>query len=487
MSYCGNIDPTCDVCFTTSLTDCDDLTLATGFADGSYYFTIIDKFGKGHTNQYAVVGGNVTLLMSNYGGSFFNKYSGVYEIFAHTIINIFTRLTLTINAVEYTSILFTMNSNCCSGVPYVPPTPITDDVTLTINSATFDTIDCSTLYDVVVKDTDGFLVGEKIGDEWIVTSAISNLVEINLVFEVGADIEWTLTTETEQAAYYTSIDLTNFDSYTITVDAVPVSFPFTLAVGEILAFTGVLTNVLNEGLVTFNGVYDNPLVQNDYVITIFNPSNIAGLQLWLDATDEATITKDGSNYVSAWLDKSINGYSFNQGSAASQPKWFASGFGTESKPYLSFDGINDWLLSSGVIASNTNFTAFHVWKKTSGNMVGLGMGSQNKYTVLDYSSNVYFIRNDGGYDSVGGGGTNTVIVTSVNNGGSDMNFYKNNVFLDSNYSSNISTTGWDRLGVFSGSTYAYGFIAETIYYNRALTTLEITQVSDYLNSKYGIY
>ena len=113
MSFCNNMTPTCDVCYTTTLTDCDDLTLTTGLADASYYFTIIDKFGKGHTYQYSVVAGDVTLLKANYPDGFFNEYSGKYEIFAHTLETTYTRLDLTISATIYKCILFDVTSTCC--------------------------------------------------------------------------------------------------------------------------------------------------------------------------------------------------------------------------------------------------------------------------------------------------------------------------------------------------------------------------------------
>jgi hypothetical protein len=114
MSFCNNITPSCGTAYTTTLSDCDDLTLVTGLVNGNYYFTIVDKFGKGWTNQYAVVGGNVTLNLDNYSDGFFNEYSGYYEIFAHTLVNNYTRLNLTILGGTYNTILFTMSSTCCN-------------------------------------------------------------------------------------------------------------------------------------------------------------------------------------------------------------------------------------------------------------------------------------------------------------------------------------------------------------------------------------
>jgi hypothetical protein len=114
MSFCDNQTPTCDVCYETTVTDCDALTLTTGLADGSYYFTIIDKFGKGWTNEYTVASGDITLDTTNYSDGFFNPYSGKYEIFAHTLESTYTRLDLTIDGATYKCIVFDSTVTCCN-------------------------------------------------------------------------------------------------------------------------------------------------------------------------------------------------------------------------------------------------------------------------------------------------------------------------------------------------------------------------------------
>jgi hypothetical protein len=46
--------------------------------------------------------------------------------------------------------------------------PASTDVTITVNGVSFTVVECGTTYNVPVKDTDGNLVGSKIGGEWIV-------------------------------------------------------------------------------------------------------------------------------------------------------------------------------------------------------------------------------------------------------------------------------------------------------------------------------
>ena len=57
----------------------------------------------------------------------------------------------------------------------------------------------------------------------------------------------------------------------------------------------------------------------------FNPLNYGTCECWLDARDLDTITKDGGDLVSSWVDKSPNARAFDQGTGANQPLWEASG------------------------------------------------------------------------------------------------------------------------------------------------------------------
>ena len=72
----------------------------------------------------------------------------------------------------------------------------------------------------------------------------------------------------------------------------------------------------------------------------------AGLKLWLDANDSATITLNGTT-VSQWDDKSGTGNHVSNGNAGSQPTYQATGF--NSLPTVSFDGSDDVLGKSSVI------------------------------------------------------------------------------------------------------------------------------------------
>jgi hypothetical protein len=94
--------------------------------------------------------------------------------------------------------------------------------------------------------------------------------------------------------------------------------------------------------------------------SVFSPSSLSGLGLWLDAADPTTITKDGSDIVSQWNDKSGNGYNAAQSSAA-KPLWLSSGISGKgavqfiATKYLSFSGG-----ALNLLRNRTGYTVFMV-------------------------------------------------------------------------------------------------------------------------------
>ena len=74
-----------------------------------------------------------------------------------------------------------------------------------------------------------------------------------------------------------------------------------------------------------------------------SPADYSNLKLWLDAADSSTITKDGSNKVSLWNDKSGNSFNLSQSTSGSQPTYdptnskvtFSSDYLSATAPTLS--------------------------------------------------------------------------------------------------------------------------------------------------------
>lgn len=83
----------------------------------------------------------------------------------------------------------------------------------------------------------------------------------------------------------------------------------------------------------------------------FDPRSIAGLELWLDATADTTLTRDGTA-VTAWASRS-GSLSVTQSDTTKAPTYASSVAGLNSKPALLFDGSNDILLNTatGILAA----------------------------------------------------------------------------------------------------------------------------------------
>lgn len=101
----------------------------------------------------------------------------------------------------------------------------------------------------------------------------------------------------------------------------------------------------------------------------FNPKSIAGLYLWLDAADSATVTLNSGN-VSQWRDKSGGNRHFSQASASRQPAYTIGG--RAGKNCQTWTGSQ--LMSSDVASSNWEFlhdgTAPYSWFGVFGSEAG---------------------------------------------------------------------------------------------------------------------
>ena len=69
--------------------------------------------------------------------------------------------------------------------------------------------------------------------------------------------------------------------------------------------------------------FESELIEDFFLLSnqsrAFTPTDIPGLALWLDASDAATITLDGSNNVSQWSDKSGNARHVTQATILNRP------------------------------------------------------------------------------------------------------------------------------------------------------------------------
>ena len=249
----------------------------------------------------------------------------------------------------------------------------------------------------------------------------------------------------------------------------------------------------------------------------FNPKSIAGLALWLDASDSSTITLNGAT-VSQWRDKSGNARDLSEATANNQPTMSTM----NGKSALSFDGVNDSLsTSSTLMAVGTNsFTLFQALECAFPGGVGTeGKSFEHRITeggvddnqiAVNWSANqgvawlfgtlrtrVKSLRTavaynaDQRFDSVNVANPGIVTLTGAYApaAATSTAWWKNTASPTSSGTSD----GGNLLGIAIGcrnnatkSLFFGGKVAETLCYVGAVTETQRIAVQKYLGSKWGI-
>lgn len=233
----------------------------------------------------------------------------------------------------------------------------------------------------------------------------------------------------------------------------------------------------------------NPFRSNG---SAFTPASIANLTFWIDASDAASITVDGSNNVSQWNDKSGNGFHAGQSNSAKRPSYTGSNQ-IKGRNVPNFDGSNDNLITTGTMSVSQPNTTFVVFKYPS------GLSTTTRY-LFDGSVNRQFIivATPTTPSQINFGAGTTVGITSLT-GIENATSYVTSVFNGA--SSQVRVNGVQRstgnpgtngvgtalvIGAFQSQAGSFwqGMIAEILIYSRALSGSEITTLESYLSSKW---
>ena len=228
------------------------------------------------------------------------------------------------------------------------------------------------------------------------------------------------------------------------------------------------------------------------------PTDISGSVLWLDASDLASITSAGG-FVSQWNDKSAVGTNhFTQGTGGQQPQTGAVTL--NGLNLLTFDGSNDHLLGSPVLAGNDDdYTYLAVWRPhtTSGarSVYEQAQGGNGRRSALLAVNNAY------GFNGQNNDRHNLVPFAANQWRLTDMevnNSNANNIKIYDNGNLYVGATGNPGaldIGT-AGATvgkkqttfgeFLDGDLAEIIVYDRTLTGAEHSDINTYLNNKYNL-
>jgi hypothetical protein len=215
----------------------------------------------------------------------------------------------------------------------------------------------------------------------------------------------------------------------------------------------------------------------------FNPKQISGLALWMDAAAYNAST-------GTWSDKSGNARDFSQGTVGNRPIF--SAVTQNGRAILEFDGSNDQLIHSSNFLQVANCTLFAAFRRLSGTYGGVISSANNS----DTSPAILIDTNRGGvrgfmnvaYAAVSAVDVFNITSATVTNGTAVM-FTNGSEISTSAASSNLDTSGTTTaIGSYrtTQANYLNGYIGEIIVYTQVLNASKRQTVERYLGKKWGI-
>ena len=215
------------------------------------------------------------------------------------------------------------------------------------------------------------------------------------------------------------------------------------------------------------------------------PPTVAGLTLHLDSSDASTITKDGSNLVSAWNDKSGQANHITQATGSKQPLWVDRV--QDTLPIIRFDGTDDFLKiaswSGGALATSTSYMVFkpdvagtQTWFDSAINRTtwhgGGGSVPFQLYSGTVLASSVYVADGETIYCQIVSNGASSIIrrdgITIATGNAGSQSF--NGIYLGSG-----QNTGYSEVDV-----------AELLVYEGTHSTSDRDAIEAYLAKKWGL-
>ena len=219
-----------------------------------------------------------------------------------------------------------------------------------------------------------------------------------------------------------------------------------------------------------------------------------GLRLHLDASLPATVIRDGSNFVSAWNDKSGAQRHMVQATQANKPVFQSTGLGGLGA--LQFDGVDDFMTFSDqtlAYIAGRSFTIFYVASKPANNNTyivgGTNTGTRTNLFAGNLTSNTHrvgFYNDEQGSIVTAAAGTTEIYTIVYDSSNNERTVRRNRVEVSRAVSggSLASMTG-QSLGRYI-SSYGNFKIGEFLIYDRALQFAEQETVEKDLISKWSI-
>lgn len=224
----------------------------------------------------------------------------------------------------------------------------------------------------------------------------------------------------------------------------------------------------------------------------FAPSDLAGLQLWHDATDAASVTLNAGN-VAQIDDKSGNARHFAQATASQQPAYVSGQYiQLENGLVAGKDFLTSGVNASTILSTADN-TIFVVLQADAGQLAnGLGYVRIGSFSGLQSNGTGLLVRlwngTVGQSDRALALAEGTKYIVTVRRAGAVLAASANGGVEVSGATAGALTAlaaPWDIPSPDSGPKAAYRFY-EQLCYNVALSVAEVNQVGQYLATKHSL-
>jgi hypothetical protein len=214
---------------------------------------------------------------------------------------------------------------------------------------------------------------------------------------------------------------------------------------------------------------------------------VSGLKLHLDASDSTTITKDGSNLVSQWDDKSGEGNHLTQSTASKQPLWVNDTLDT--LPVIRFDGSDDFMNRSTFVngAISQGFYMFIVMKPSETGTTPYNFDSASGTRGFCYSDNPAGLRYGCATDvAVDSSLPSTHVIYTFFVNGASSNVRKNSTSINSSNLGSSTINGLWLAVRHNEANQGNAEFAEFLIYDNDIGTTNRDAIESYLTDKWGL-
>lgn len=231
----------------------------------------------------------------------------------------------------------------------------------------------------------------------------------------------------------------------------------------------------------------------------FVPTEVTGLEIWLDASDDTYLYTGSSNQVAVWQDK-VNDYAFSQLTAGLQPTFetgVQNGYGA-----LKFDG-GDRLTNTSLDTQDETGSYFIVAKTlTTGNQtiytrgtnaktlfLGAGVGAGNDDFTALFGDGTSWNTSSVALSPTRTLGNDFRVLGVVNSGTDDTSGCQpTHDGEELNTVNGYHTSFTDiNIGGYSNGTYGWnGYICEILKYSVAVSSTDRKKIEGWLAWKWGI-